>query len=88
MRFWCMIHKLQTMNFTNAKMVVITICLVMDFTHGCVSRILLAQVHSTEPDRFHSQRFQPGDVATHPYSVGNRVRQTPLVWHTIIVRIN
>ena len=76
------------MNFTKAKMAIITICLLTDFMHGCVAWVILALVHSTEPTRFNSQCVQPGNVAIHPYSVGNRVRQTPLTWHTIIVRIN
>ena len=88
MWFWCTIHKLQAMNFTKAKMAVITICLVTDFTHGCVSLILLPLVHSTKPARFDSQRVQPGNVAIHPISMGNRVRQTPIAWHRIFARIN
>ena len=60
----------------------------MDFMHSCVAGILLALVHSTEPARFNSQRVQPGDVAIHPISVQNRVRQTPIAWHQILVRFN
>ena len=76
------------MNFTKAKMAIITISLLTDFMHGCVSRILLALVYSTEPSRFDSQRVQPGNMAIHPISAGNRVRQTPIVWHQIFARIN
>ena len=61
------------MNFTKAKMAIITICLLTDFTHGCVTGILLALVHSTKPTRFNSQRVQPGDVAIHPICAQNRV---------------
>ena len=83
-----MIHKLQAMNFMKAKMAIITNCLLTDFMHGCIAEILLALVHSTKPARFHSQRVQPGDVAIHTISVGNRVRQTPIAWHWIFTRFN
>ena len=83
-----MIHKLQAMNFTKAKMVVITICLLVYFTHGCITGILLALVHSTEPARFNNQHVEPGNVAKHPISAGNRVRQTPIAWHQIFTRFN
>ena len=88
MKFGCMIHKLQAMNFTKAKMAVITICLVTYFMHGCISRILLALVYGTKPARFNSQRVQPSYVAIHPISMPNRVRQTPLAWYRISVRFN
>ena len=83
-----MIHKLQAMHFTKAKMTIITNCLLTDFLHGSVAGILLALVHSTEPTRFSSQRVQPGDVAIHPVCARNRVRQTPIAWHRISVRFN
>ena len=72
----------------NPKMAVITVCLVTDFMHGCVSRILLPLVHSINPARFDSQCVQPGNVAIHPICTRNRVRQTPIVWHRITVRFN
>ena len=83
-----MIHKLQAMNFTKAKIAVITICLLTDFLHGCIAWVLLALVHSTKPAKFNSQRVQPGNVAIHPRSTRNRDRQTPIVWHQIFVRFN
>ena len=83
-----MIYKLQAMNFTKAKMAIITICLLMDFMHGCIACVLLALVHSTEPARFNSQCVQPGNVAIYPIRARNRVRQTPIVWHQISVRFN
>ena len=67
-----------------AKMAVITICLLTDFLHGCIAWVLLALVHSTKPARFKSQCVQPGYVAIHPQSVGNRVIQTPMDWDMII----
>ena len=76
------------MHFTKAKMAIITNCLLMDSSHGCIAGILLALVHSTEPTRFNSQRVQPGDVAIHPVCARNRVRQTPIAWHRISVRFN
>ena len=76
------------MNFTKAKMATIINCLLMDFIHGCIAGILLSLVHITEPARFNSQRVQSGDVAIHPISTQNRVRQTPIAWHRIFVRLN
>ena len=76
------------MNFTKAKMAIITICLPTYFLHGCVAWVLLALVHSTEPTRFNSQRVQPGNVAIHPICMQNRVRQTPIAWHRISVGFN
>ena len=76
------------MNFTKAKKAVITNCLLTDFTHGCVTWVLLALVHSTEPTRFNSQRVQPGNMAIHPICVQNRVRQTPIAWHQIFIRFD
>ena len=78
-----MIHKLQAMHFTKAKMAIISNCLLTDFLHGCVTWVLLALVYSTEPTRFNSQCVQPGDVAIHPVWSRNRVRQTPIAWHRI-----
>ena len=83
-----MIHKLQAMHFTKAKMAIITNCLLTYFSHGNVAGILLALVHSTEPARFDSQRVQPGDVAIHPVCGQNRVRHTPMAWHRISVGFN
>ena len=71
-----------------AKMAIITICLLMDFMHSCVTWVLLALVHSTEPTRVNSQRVQPGDVAIHPISMRTRIRQTPIMWHQISIRFN
>ena len=76
------------MNYTKAKIAVITYCLLMDFTHDCIAGILLALVHSTKPTRFNSQRVQPGDMAIQPICARNRVRQTPIAWHRISVRFN
>ena len=53
----------------------------------CVTWVLLALVHSTKPARFNSQHVQPGDVAVHPQSMGNRVRQTPIAWHQVFARL-
>ena len=71
-----------------AKMAIITNCLLADFTHSCIAGSLLALVHSTEPARFNSQCVQPGDLAIHPICARNRVKQTPIVWHRISVRFN
>ena len=76
------------MNFTKAKMAIKTKCLIMNFTHSCIAWVLLALVHSTTPAGFDSQHVQPGNMAIHPQSVGNRVIPTPMVWHTIINGIN
>ena len=88
LQFWRTIHKLQPMNFTKAKMTIITICLLMDFMHVYVGWVLLALVHSTYPARFNSQRVQPGNVAIHPICARNRIRQTPITWHRISVGLN
>ena len=86
--FWRTIHKLQAMNFTKAKMAIITNCLLTDFPHCSVAGILLALVHSTKPARFNSQRVQPGNMAINSISTGNRVRQTPIAWHRTFTRIS
>ena len=57
------------MNFTKAKVAVITMRLVTSFTHGYIAWVLLALVHSTKPARFDSQRVQPSYEAIHPKSV-------------------
>ena len=76
------------MNFMKAQMAIITNCLLTDFSHGSVAGILLALLHSTKPARLSSQCVQPGDVAIHPISTQNRVRQTPIAWHQISIRFN
>ena len=76
------------MNFSKAKMTIITNCLLTDFPHGSVAGILLALVHSTEPARFNSQRVQPGDVTIHLVCARSRVRQTPIAWHRKFVGFN
>ena len=65
MWFWCMIHKLQAMNFTEAEMAIITTALVTSFLHGGVGRILLSLVYHSKPARFDSQCVHPGLMAIH-----------------------
>ena len=69
------------MHFTQAKLAVITICLVANFLHGCIAWVLLALIRSTEPARFDSQCVQVSNVAIYPQSVHNRVSETPMPWH-------
>ena len=70
------------MHFTKAKLAIITICLVTNFSHGCVAWVLLALIHSTEPARFNRKRVQVSNVAIYPQSARNRVSETPMPWHT------
>ena len=65
MRFWCTIHKLQAMNFTEAKMAIITTGLVTNL-HGGIGQILLSLVYCSEPARFNNQSVHAGFMAIHP----------------------
>ena len=60
-----MIHKIQAIHFTKAKIAIITMCLVTNFTYGGIALVLLALVHSTEPGSLTARVLSQ---ATWPYT--------------------